>query len=187
MTVASKPGLSAGEYLAREKASSEKHTLWDGAVFAMAGASPRHNRVVAGLLRVLGVALLGNPCQPFASDQRIRIAGSERYVYPDATVICPPFEYDPLDEMTLLNPKLIAEVLSPTTEAFDRGDKFIAYRSIPSLTDYLLFSQEEPRVEHYARASDGSWRLLTLGAGDTLSLAALAIQLEVSAVYAGIE
>jgi len=187
MTVASKPGLSAAAYLARERDSQEKHALWDGAIFAMAGASPRHNRIVAGVLRVFGVALLGKPCQTFASDQRIRIVGTERYVYPDATVICPPFEADPNDEMTLQNPKLVAEVLSPTTEAFDRGDKFIAYRSIPSLTDYLLFGQDGPRVEHYTREGGGSWRLVTLGAADVISLQALAIELSVADIYAGIE
>lgn len=194
--VASKPHVSAAVYLARERESQEKHALWDGNVFAMAGASPRHNRIVAGLLRAFGVALLGKPCQPFASDQRIRIVGTERYVYPDATVICPPFEADPNDEMTLQNPKLVAEVLSPTTEAFDRGDnshrrwdsnKGIAYRSIPSLADYLLLGQDGPRVEHYTRETGGSWRLSTLGATDVVALRALAIEVRVADIYAGIE
>lgn len=174
------------EYLALERTSHEKHALWDGAVFAMAGASPRHNLLVAAILRELGNGLLGKPCRPFASDQRIRIPGAARYLYPDASVVCPPFEIDPEDDATIQNPKLIAEVLSPSTEAFDRGDKFIAYRSIASLSDYLLFSQDEPRVEHFTREGGGVWRLVTLGRGDRLSIASLEVELAMADLHAGL-
>lgn len=188
MTVATPLGpLTVTEYLVMERAATEKHVLWDGAVFAMAGASPRHNFLVAALLGALGRGLAGKPCKPFASDQRVRLPRTARYVYPDATVFCPPFELDPDDEMTLQNPRLVAEVLSTSTEAFDRGEKAIAYRTIPSLDDYLLLSQDVPRVEHYARESGDVWRLVTLGADDRLTIPSVGLDVAVAELYAGFE
>ena len=99
---------------------------------------------------------------------------------------CPPFEVDPDDDATLLHPTLVAEVLSPSTEAFDRGDKFIAYRAIPSLQHYLVVSQDEPRIEHFVRDEGEAWRLVTLRAEDALVLDKLAITIRVADLYAGL-
>lgn len=179
--------VDAADYLARERVADEKHVLWDGVVYAMAGASPRHNLLVAAILAELGVALRGKPCRPFASDQRIRIPKTERYVYPDATILCPPFEVDPNDASTLMNPRVVVEVLSALTEAFDRGEKFIGYRTIPSLEHVLLVAQDEPRIEHFARDAEdeGVWRLVTARGGERVRLGSLGVELVVDALYAG--
>lgn len=186
-TVTTPDRMTVTEYLAMENASEGKHVYWDGAICAMAGATIRHNILVTRLLVELGVALRGKPCQPFASDQRIHVPGSGRYFYPDASVVCRPFQLDADDALSIVNPKLLAEVLSPTTEAFDRGDKLISCRSLPSLTDYLLLSQHEPRVEHYEREARGAWRLVTVGPSDRLVIASLEIDLAVSDLYAKLD
>jgi Uma2 family endonuclease len=177
---------TARDYLDAERSSPVKHVLWDGEIYAMAGASKEHNLLVAALLGELRNGLRASPCRPYASDQRIRVPAAERYVYPDASVTCPPVGLDPEDAHTITNPRLIAEVLSDSTEAFDRGDKWIGYQGIASLSDYLLVSQKTVRIEHYARGSDGSWILRTYGRGETVALASLDIVLAVDAVYDGI-
>lgn len=178
---------TAAEYLAAEQAAEEKHVLWDGEVFAMAGASKTHNRLVAAVLGELRNQLLRGPCAPYASDQRIGFPSRARYVYPDASVVCTPVLTDPLDAETITNPTLLVEVLSDTTEAFDRGNKFVGYRELASLTDYLLVSQHAVRVEHYTRAPDGGWTLRTYVAGSRVPIVSLEIELAVDALYAGIE
>lgn len=175
------------EYLAAERVAGEKHVLWDGKLFAMAGASKTHNRLVAAVLGELRTALQRSSCAPYASDQRIRFPARARYVYPDASVVCTPVETDPLDDETITNPTLIVEVLSDSTEAFDRGNKFVGYRELTSLTDYLLVSQHHVRVEHYVRLADGGWTLRTYEAGSRLPIASLSIELDVDALYAGID
>ena len=178
--------LTVSEYLEAERIAETKHVFWDGEIFAMAGASRRHNLLVAALLRELGVRLLGGACAPYASDQRIHLPGTSRYVYPDASVVCRPVETHPDDVETITNPRLIAEVLSDSTEAFDRGAKFVGYRAVPSLSDYLLLSQDERRIEHYARQNDGGWVLRTYEAGGTVPVASLGIELPIDALYAGV-
>lgn len=186
MTAAPPRSISVADYLAMERAANEKHALWDGEVFAMAGASPSHNLLVAAVLGELGVRLRGRPCRPYASDQRVRIPGGKRYVYPDASVVCAPRELDPIDDATIVNPRLVVEVLSPSTEAFDRGEKFIAYRTIPSLTDYLLLAQDKPLAEHYAREPDGSWRLRASDLEGSVLLASIDVEIAVRDLYDGV-
>lgn len=178
--------VDAAEYLALERTAAEKHVLWDGEVFAMAGGSTAHNLLVAAVLGELRERLRGRPCRPYASDQRIRLPILSRYVYPDASVTCPPVELDPIDADTIANPRLVVEVLSDSTEAFDRGDKFIGYRSVPSLVDYLLVSQHFARIEHYSRQEDGSWVLRTYGAGAMVPVVSLDIELPVDDLYEGV-
>ncbi|MBN1606564.1 MAG: Uma2 family endonuclease [Polyangiaceae bacterium] len=177
--------ISSSEYLAMERRATDKHVLWDGQVFAMAGASRRHNQLVAAVLRELGVALLGRPCRAYASDQRIYVPLRKGYVYPDASVTCPPMQTAPEDTETISNPRLIVEVLSESTEAFDRGDKFRGYASIPSLQDYLLLSQDAARVDLFSRRPEG-WLLRSYVAGDSLELASIEATLSVDALYAGL-
>jgi Uma2 family endonuclease len=178
--------VAVADYLAAERSAPEKHVLWDGEVFAMAGGSPEHNLLVAAVLRELGQRLRGSPCQPYASDQRIRLPALARYVYPDASVTCRPVEVDPADADTITNPRLIVEVLSDSTEAFDRGEKFVGYRSVPSLVDYLLVSQHAMRVEHYARQDDEGWVLRTYGAEESVLVRTLGIELPVKDLYEGV-
>jgi Uma2 family endonuclease len=178
--------LTVAEYLERERGASEKSIYWDGDVYVMAGAKPAHNLVVAAVLRVLGNALLGSPRRPYSSDQRIRVPGANRYVYPDVSVTCRPVEYDKDDPATICNPSAIFEVLSEGTEKFDVGEKFASLRVIPSLTDYVFLSQREERIEHYQRNPDDSWTLRTYHAGECATLASLGVTLDVSNVYLGV-
>lgn len=177
---------TAREYLDAERDAETLHILWDGEVFEAMGATPAHNAIVAAVLRELGVRLRGTTCRPFASQQRVKIPVRDCYVYPDASVVCGSMEVDPLDEDTATNPRLIVEVLSPSTEAFDRGEKWIGYQSIPSLADYLIVSQTTPRIEHYARESDGGWLLHTFGPGDKVPVRSLGIELPVADLYEGV-
>lgn len=178
--------ITPDAYLATSRDAEQKLVLWDGEVFAMAGASQRHNLLVAAVLGDLRTQLMGKGCAPYASDQRVRLPGGDRYVYPDATVVRRPVETDPRDAQTITNPRVLVEVLSDSTEACDRGAKFIAYRELASLTDYLLVSQREARIEHYARRDDGSWVLRTATAGGEVELASVGVRLLVDRLYAGV-
>jgi Uma2 family endonuclease len=151
--------VSAETYLGRERAIDVKHELWRGEVFAMAGASYVHNRIVANLVAALRDALAGGPCHALPSDMKVHVPSREAFVYPDASIVCgPPEFYDPTHDV-LTNPAAVFEVLSESTERFDRGDKFVGYRSIPSLRECVLVSQHERLVEHYVRQPDGTWVL----------------------------
>jgi len=147
------------EYLAHEREASAKHELWRGETFAMAGASYAHNRIVANLLGVLYRVLAGGDCRPLPSDMKVHVPAREGFVYPDASIVCgAPRFYDETRDV-LVNPALVFEVLSESTERFDRGQKFVGYRSISSLRELVLVSQHERRVEHYVRQSDDTWVL----------------------------
>lgn len=182
------PGLemSVDAYLALDDASPEKHEFWDGHVFAMGGASLAHNRIVRNLIRHLGNALEGSGCEPLPSDLRVRITDTERYVYPDVTVVCGPPQLEGSPE-TLINPRLVFEVLSQSTAAFDRGDKFAAYRGMPTVHEVVFLSQDEPRVECYTRQDDGTWLLREVGAGANLPLSAGPSRIPVARIYDGVE
>jgi len=188
MTIAPRPArhrYSYDEYLAYERDSGMKHEYDDGEIFAMAGGSRRHSALA---LRV--GAALENARKPgsvaFQSDLRIRILATGKATYPDASVVCGPIEGDPADPAgsTVTNPVLIVEVLSPSTEQDDRGDKWQHYQLIPSLQEYVLVSQSQPRVERYRRLAAGGWEYhdVTEGAvhlltGAVLDLARLYAQL----------
>jgi Uma2 family endonuclease len=144
------------EYLALEEASEERHEFIDGQVFVMAGATPRHNRIVLNAGNALDRALRDTPCVALAGQQRVFVAATGMAGYPDVTVVCGPAERLP-DQRTLLNPSLLVEVLSPSTEDYDRGAKFRHYRRIPSFVEYLLISTDERRVEHHRRLEPGQW------------------------------
>ena len=175
--------MTPEEYLAFERASEERHEYADGEVFAMAGCSRKHSLAAQNVARELGNALLDGPCEVHGSDMKIRAAQPTRYHYADASVACgqPLFEDDAED--VLLNPKLVVEVLSKSTERYDRGDKFESYRSIASLTDYVLVSQKAVLVEHYHRLADGTWNYRALGPGERLGLASLGCEIEVDRIY----
>ncbi|HZO87468.1 MAG TPA: Uma2 family endonuclease [Chthonomonadaceae bacterium] len=149
MVVAEKvvPRISPQEYLAHERKAETKSEYHGGRIVAMAGASKGHNRITVNLIRHLANQLEGTSCEPFANDLRVRVPACDKYDYPDVAVVCgePQFEDSHLD--TLLNPTLIIEVLSDTTEAADRGEKFACYRTLASLTTYVLVAQKRPSVE----------------------------------------
>lgn len=171
------------EYLAWERASPEKHAFYRGEVFAMAGASREHNLIVGNIVRLLGNALLDRPCESYPSDMRVRIQATELYTYPDATALCQRPAFEDREADTLTNPEVIFEVLSESTEAYDRGDKFDQYRSIPSFNEYVLVSQDKILVEHFVRQGDGTWNLRLLRNGDSLTLPSLRCALVVEEMY----
>ncbi len=147
------------EYLAFERASEEKHEYLVGEVYLMTGASREHNLIVVNLAGILGNQLKSRDCEAYVNDMRVRISAPRSYTYPDGIVICgqPEFEDNQFD--TLLNPTVIIEVLSPSTEIYDRGKKFQLYRTLDSLQEYILITQDSPRIEHYARQQSGQWLL----------------------------
>lgn len=189
--------LTPEEYLALERSSGQRHEYADGEIFAMAGGTREHNLTTGNIHGELRLALIDRPCEVYTSDMRIKVAAGgrsqwgetphtpwpSRYVYPDVAVTCeaPAFEDEVRD--TLLNPMVIVEVLSDSTEAYDRGDKFALYQGIPSFVEYVLASQKEPRIEHFRRLPDGSWIFRTLRSGDRLVLASIDCEILVDRAY----
>ena len=151
--------LSPEEYLDNERASDTKHEYLNGDVFAMAGASRAHNQITSNLVVALGNKLAERPCSVYVSDMKVRTQTKEtnKYSYPDVVVTCGDESFGDDKNDVLLNPLLIIEVLSESTEAYDRGLKFFHYQLIPSLSDYLLVTQDFCRVEHYQRREDQQW------------------------------
>lgn len=187
--VAGQLRYSVAEYLRRERESLDKHEFRDGEIILMAGGSGDHSLISANVIREVGNHLKGKPCRVYDSNLRIRVPGTVTYTYPDASIICGQRDTDPSDPTgeTFTNPRAIIEVLSPGTEAYDRGEKFELYRRIPSLQEYILVSQSTPRVEAYVRRPEGSWLLTPIsGLTGAIRLHSLEIDLSLSEVYAGI-
>ncbi|MDT5270091.1 MAG: hypothetical protein QOH49_2277 [Acidobacteriota bacterium] len=153
--------LTPEEYLAVERQNEYKSEYINGEMFAMTGASRRHNIITFNIASALGPQLRGRPCEAYVNDMRVRIASRREYAYtyPDVTVVCgePQFEDGHLD--TLLNPTALIEVLSESTERYDRGKKFSFYRTIESLAEYVLVAQDEHKIEQYTKQPDGRWLL----------------------------
>ena len=175
--------MTPREYLTFERASTEKHEYVDGEVFAMAGGTREHNLAAANAVGELRSALLDRPCEVYGSDMKIKAVDDEQYHYADAFVLCgrPVFEDDTRD--VVQNPKVIVEVLSDSTERYDRGDKFAGYRTIDTVTDYVLVSQKKARVEHFHRHPDGTWSFRVLGPGEALALTDLGCEIAVDRIY----
>jgi len=172
-------------YLKAEADTGIKHEYRNGQIVAMAGGSPAHSAVASTILVELGAQLKSSPCQPHGSDFRVRYG--DRTFYPDVLVVCPPPQLDPELPHTLLNPRVIVEVLSPGTETHDRGYKWFHYQQIPELTDFLLVSLEEQTVEHYLRQSDSSWLYQRLERGETVKLASIGCELPVAACFGRVD
>ena len=164
MSTVTKQTWTVEQYLEMERASEEKHEYLDGEIYLMSGASANHNLIVGTLLGILYNQLRQRPCVYFPSDMRVKVSNTGLYTYTDISVVCEPpqLESDPQD--TLLNPTLMVEVLSPSTESYDRGKKFQHYRALKSLHEYLLISQDSARIERHLRQPNNEW-LLTDAAG----------------------
>jgi Uma2 family endonuclease len=176
--------MSALEYLEWERKQTEKNEYHRGRVVAKAGGSPRHNALSAAAGAEIYAALRGMRCYVLSSHQRIAAEPGKRYVYADTVVVCGGVQMEPGTDDVLANPSVIVEVLSPSTEAYDRGQKWEAYQRLPSLTDYLLVSQTSPRIEQFQRETEASWRYRVLGPGDSITLANGA-SVPVDAIYEG--
>jgi Uma2 family endonuclease len=185
MHPARRPVVTEAMYLAMERASDIKHEYRGAELWAMAGASPRHNRLAARCIAELDGALREGDCVPLGSDQRVHVPASGDYCYPDVTVICGEVHYHPEDPDSITNPRLIVEVLSRSTEKDDRGTKFEEYRSIESLGEYVLVWQDRVKVEIRRRESQKRWTIEELGAGDVIELRSVGATLRVDAVYDG--
>ena len=175
--------LTHPEYLALEAKSDIRHEFLNGEVYEMAGGTPDHGAVAAAVIRDLGSALRGRPCRVFSSDVRVRIRATGLTTYADASVVSGELQTDPEDQDAIANPLLVVEVLSPSTEAYDRGAKSAHYRQIPSLRELMLVSLTEPRVEVLRRSDRGVWELREARPGERLELLALGVTLEVAAIF----
>jgi Uma2 family endonuclease len=172
------------EYLAFERKAENKNEYVNGEIFAMTGASRKHNLIVANIAGELREQLKGKPCELYPGEMRVKAPASRSYVYPDVVVVCdePKFEDDQLD--TLLNPTLIVEVLSKSTESYNRLAKSAYYRTIESLAEYLLVAQEECRVEQYVKQPDGRWLLADVRSRESLIvLEAIGCSLSLQDIY----
>ncbi len=182
------PRLTEAEYLTLERAAVDvKSEFYDGEVFAMSGGTRWHSCIATNMAIELGRKLENRHCRPYNCDLRVKIEASGLYTYPDLSVVCgePKFVDERLD--TLTNPTLIVEVLSESTESYDRGRKFEHYRRIPSLREYLLISQEEPRIEQFFRRETNEWVLRdAIGLDTTLALPSLEISISLAAVFADV-
>lgn len=183
-TVPSKRFVTPAEYLALEEAASSKHEYYRGEIFDMAGGSIRHNEISGNIYFRLRSALQHGRCRPYNSDQRVKSQGPGLYTYADTFVVCGELKTDELNAETITNPSVIFEVLSPSTESYDRGQKFEFYQQIDSLRDYVLVSQVEPKITHFIRADDGSWRYeLISGLEMSLVLKSIECTLRLADIY----
>lgn len=173
------------EYLAYDLAHEGKHEFVNGEIVAMSGASEDHGLVVGNLHGALHQQLRGRPCRAFIADLRVRIDETGLYAYPDIVVTCGEREFAPTKPDSLLNPTVIFEVLSPSTENHDRGTKVAHYRRRPSLRDIVLVHPIARYVEHYARVSDNEWRIVTLTSGD-LALPSIGAKLPLAEIFEGL-
>jgi Uma2 family endonuclease len=179
-----KPRYTAEEYLALERASSEKNEFAFGEIYAMGGASAKHVAIVTNIAGELRSQLRRRPCHVYSADLRLCVDAKRRYTYPDVVVVCgqPQFLDKELD--TLLNPDLIVEVLSESTRNYDRGDKFQQYRGIPSFREYLLVDQAKAHVERYTKQGDGTWSLWeTDSLSEAVRLESVGAVLPLSEIY----
>lgn len=175
------------EYLTVERMAETRSEYLEGMIYAMVGASSAHSMITFNVSVALGKQLQGKSCRGFSSDMKVRTGNERFYAYPDLTIVCgkPRFHDDRND--VLINPRVIIEVLSPSTEAYDRGQKFANYRQIESLTDYLLIAQDEPRIEYYRKNADGNWLLRdTAGLDASIEIASIECTLPLAEVYDGV-
>ena len=179
--------LTEEQYLAIERAAEFKSEFVDGEMFAMAGASNAHALIQGNLFGELYAALRGTPCRPFGSDSRVRVP-SRAYVYPDVTVVCGPQATTGKHRDILVDPVAIFEVLSPSTEKYDRGVKSRLYRTIDSLRDYVLVSQEEIHIEQFTRPPNGVWTVRDyLSLDQELKMDSIGIAIPLQRIYSQVD
>lgn len=181
MTAVPQPKFSAEDYLAWESTQTEKHEFVGGETFAMAGASDAHVTLSLNLASLLRAHLRGTPCRTYIADMKLHVAAADAYFYPDVFVTCS--AGDALRPQDKAESVLVAEVLSPTTAAYDRGAKFAAYRSLPSLQEYVLIDPESPGVEVYRRDASNHWVLYPYGQQDAAEFASVGLTLPVTQVF----
>lgn len=180
---ARKLSYTFAEYIELEEASGTKHEFLNGEVFAMSGGTLEHSQIAANVIGELRAQLRGRRCTVFTSDARVRVRSTGLATYPDVSVVCGSIERDPDNQNTLTNPVTLVEVLSDSTEGYDREETFSHYRRIPSLREYLLVSQRERRMEHFMRNDDGTWTLRDAAPPDIVRLLSIGCELSFEEVY----
>ncbi len=188
MSAAPRQNRTPEEYLAFERDSEQRHEFLNGEVLLMAGASANHNLIVTNMLASLHSQLRQRPCVVYPGDMRVKVNRTGLYTYPDVSVVCgsPQFEDEQRD--TLLNPLLLVEVLSPSTESYDRGKKFQHYRTLASVQEYLLVAQDSPRIECYLRQENNQWLLDDVtGLEAIVELVSIQCRLPLTDVYEKVE
>jgi Uma2 family endonuclease len=188
MSTVSKRLLTPQEYLAKERLAPFKSEYHRGEMFAMAGASWEHTLIKDSLAGEARNQLRGGPCRVLTSDLRVKVSATGLYTYPDILIVCeqPQFEDKVLD--TLLNPRVVVEVLSESTENYDRGPKFKHYETVPSILEYVLVAQDRPLVERYVRQPDGTWpRTEFSGISQTFAFSTIPVQIPLAEIYRGVE
>jgi len=187
MSTQPKRHVTRAEYLEAERRAEYKSEYFDGEVFAMSGASEPHNLIVTNLIVALGTQLRGRPCRVYPSAMRVKVQPSGLYTYPDVAVVCGKSELEDAHFDTLLNPTLLIEVLSPSTERWDRGQKAEHYRRLGSLGELLLIARDAPRIERYRRHGEREWLITEFrGFAETVELASLNASLAMRDVYGGV-
>jgi Uma2 family endonuclease len=180
-------GYSFADYLALEESSNTKHEFLDGEIYGMAGGTPDHAALSVAVSSALLAQLRGGPCRVFSSDLRVRVRATGLAAYPDVTVVCGELERDPESPQTVVNPRVIVEVLSDGTESYDRGQKLDHYRRIPSLAAVVLVSHRAPSIEVWERTSDGTWNRRVFGTGQTAAIETLPASLLIDEIYLGFQ
>lgn len=187
MTAQPKTHVTAQEYFLQDQQSAEKLEYYAGIVVAQAGATARHNLIVSNLIGHLYAHVRRQGCHIFPGDMRVQAADQRVYTYPDITIVCGTPQYSDPSEMTLINPMVIIEILSPATESRDRTEKLVYYRSIESLQEYILIAQHTPYVQRYTRQTPHFWYVhLTDDLAAQVELAAIGCSLPMQAIYDGI-
>lgn len=188
MTARPEVYISVEEYLARERAAETRSEYYAGEMFAMAGGSRAHNLIAGNLFASLHQQLRRRPCTVYPSDMRVKVSESGLYTYPDVTAVCDPEQFEDARQDTLLNPALVVEVLSPSTESYDRGRKAQNYRTVASLQEYLLITQDAYHVEQFVRQPDGQWLFSEAdGLDAVLPLPSIGCELRLADVYEKVE
>lgn len=182
---AGKLKVTIAEYLALEEASETKHEYLDGQVYDMAGGTPEHALLVANVSGELRTQLRDRPCRAFSSELRVRVQETGLLTYPDVSVVCGKLRRDVDDPNAIVNPIVLVEVLSKSTEGYDRADKFAHYRRIASLREYVLISYQMKRIEVYRRAEEGAWIMHEVDSG-SIDLVSIGCVLSVDEVYRGV-
>lgn len=186
MTMATQPKryISPQEYLEIERKADFRSEYFDGEMFAMAGGSDDHAQITTNIAGEMRQRLKGKRCRVSAIDKRVNIPGAELYIYPDVIVLCSEPRHSPIDKDTLQNPTIVFEVLSPSTESYDRGKKFERYQSLDSLKEYLLVAQDTYRVERYKRQPSGDWLLSVFTSlNESVAFPDVGIELPLSEIY----
>lgn len=188
MTTETVTHLTPDEYLAAERLSEYRSEYLDGGVYPMTGASANHGRIIVNVATELALQLRERDCDVLVADMKVRLPDLRKFFYPDVVVLCGELQFHDERKDIVTNPDLLVEVLSPSTEAFDRGAKFEAYRTIESLKEYLLVAQDRPFIEQFVRSDTGKWEYAAaIGLESSLTLPSIECTLNLSAVYKRVE